>query len=76
MLREFGCDYVIIGHSERRHIFHESDAMIARKLAPVFRQGMRVILCVGETLDERQAKTTAMVIAPPAPDRIEGIDES
>jgi len=62
MLRELDCAYVIVGHSERRHIFHESDAMIARKLAPVMRQGMRVILCVGETLDERQAKTTATVI--------------
>ena len=62
MLRELGCAYVIVGHSERRHIFHESDAMIARKLAPVLSQGMRAILCVGETLDERQAKTTAMVI--------------
>ncbi len=62
MLSELGCAYVIVGHSERRQIFHESDAMIARKLAPVLSQGIRVILCVGETLDERQAKKTAVVI--------------
>jgi triosephosphate isomerase (TIM) len=62
MVRELGCDYVIVGHSERRHIFHESDAMIARKLIPIISQGMRAILCVGETLDERQTRKTASVI--------------
>jgi triosephosphate isomerase len=62
MLREFGCAYVIVGHSERRHLFHESDAMIARKLKSLSSQGMRAILCVGETLDERQAKKTTRVI--------------
>ena len=62
MVRELGCTFVIVGHSERRHVFQESDDMIARKLAPVLRQGMRAILCVGETLDQRQAKKTATVI--------------
>lgn len=62
MVRELGCDYVIVGHSERRHLFHESDEMIARKLAPIMSQGMRAILCVGETLDERQSSKTAAVI--------------
>ena len=62
MVRELGCDYVIVGHSERRHILHESDEMIARKLAPIMSHGMRAILCVGETLDQRQSGKTAAVI--------------
>jgi triosephosphate isomerase (TIM) len=62
MVRDLGCNYVIVGHSERRHIFHESDEMISRKLAPILSHGMRAILCVGETLDERQSgKTTAVI---------------
>ena len=62
MISELGCDYVILGHSERRHIFHEPDDMIARKIGPAVAHGMRAILCVGETLAERQAKQTAKVI--------------
>jgi len=63
MLAETGCVFVILGHSERRHVFHESDEMIARKIAPVTARGMRAILCVGETLDERRGKLTSRVIA-------------
>ena len=62
MLREIGCDMVILGHSERRHIFHESDADIARKVAAALRHRLRVILCVGETLAERRLGRTAKVI--------------
>jgi triosephosphate isomerase len=46
-------DYVIIGHSERRQNFHETDAIVADKLAAVIRSGLKPILCVGENLDER-----------------------
>jgi triosephosphate isomerase len=62
MIREFGCQFVIIGHSERRHIFGESDEMIARKLAAVVARDLRAILCVGETLDERRRKLTTRII--------------
>jgi triosephosphate isomerase len=62
MLRDIGCDMVILGHSERRHIFLESDADIGQKVAAALRNGLRVILCVGETLGERRAGRTAEVI--------------
>ncbi len=62
MLHEIGCYYVILGHSERRHIFHESNEMIAGKIAPVLAHGMRAILCVGETLSERRRKKTNDVV--------------
>ncbi|HLS88985.1 MAG TPA: triose-phosphate isomerase [Sphingobacteriaceae bacterium] len=62
MLRALGCRYVIIGHSERRHIFGEDDEMVARKLKAVYDGGLVPILCVGETLAEREAGRTEEVI--------------
>jgi triosephosphate isomerase len=62
MLKELDCEFVILGHSERRHIFHESNDVIARKMMPVIAQGMRPILCVGETLEERQSQQTFEII--------------
>jgi triosephosphate isomerase len=62
MLRDVGCDFVILGHSERRHIFHESDETIAQKTVEALRNGLRPILCVGETLEERSGGRTAGVI--------------
>jgi triosephosphate isomerase len=62
MLAEFGCRYVIVGHSERRQLYRESDAQVAAKFAAVRGAGMTPILCVGETLEERdQGKTEAVV---------------
>ena len=54
MLKDVGCEYAIIGHSERRHIMNETDEMVNRKLASALRGGLKPILCVGETLDERE----------------------
>jgi triosephosphate isomerase len=62
MLADVGCRYVILGHSERRALFGESDALIARKLAAVQAAGLRPILCVGESLAEREANRTFEVV--------------
>jgi triosephosphate isomerase len=63
MLVDTGCEFVILGHSERRHIFHESDAMVAQKLDAALRHRLRPILCVGETLQERRRNQTRRVIS-------------
>lgn len=63
MLRELGCSHVIIGHSERRALFGESDADVVRKVSSVVQTDLVPILCVGETLAERDAGTTHEVIA-------------
>jgi triosephosphate isomerase len=61
MLTEAGCRYVIIGHSERRQLFHETDAMVAKKTKAALAAGMTPIVCVGETLAEREAGNTERV---------------
>jgi triosephosphate isomerase (TIM) len=75
MLREVGCSSVIVGHSERRHIFCEGDDTIAQKVAAVIRHGMRPILCVGETIDERKGDQTSAVIARQLDSALKGIAE-
>lgn len=62
MLRDVGCRYVILGHSERRHIYREDDALVARKFLIVLQQKMLPILCVGETLEERERGDTEPVV--------------
>jgi triosephosphate isomerase len=62
MLRESGCDYVIIGHSERRQLFGESDEQVHQKTLSTVSCGLKVILCVGETLQERESGETLAVI--------------
>jgi triosephosphate isomerase (TIM) len=63
MLAEFGCCHVIVGHSERRALHGESDAVVAQKAAAALRHGLVPILCVGETLAEREAGQTEAVVA-------------
>jgi len=62
MLSDVGCEYVIVGHSERRSLYGESSAQVAAKFQAVQAAGMTPILCVGETLEEREAGTTEKVI--------------
>lgn len=62
MLKDVGCRYVIIGHSERRHIFGETDDMINRKVKKALSSGLHVILCIGELLEEREAGKTESVV--------------
>jgi len=63
MLRDFGCSYVIVGHSERRSLYDESDQQVAAKLVAAQAAGLVPILCVGESLDEREAGVTEQVVA-------------
>ncbi len=62
MLREFGCRYVIVGHSERRSIFGESNAVVAAKFAVALQEGLTPIVCVGETLQERETGAMEQVV--------------
>ena len=62
MLLDLGCKYVILGHSERRHKLGESDAFINQKVGFALAAGLDVILCVGETLEQREANQTAAVL--------------
>jgi triosephosphate isomerase len=62
MLRFIGCEYVILGHSERRTYFNESDEIINRKVKKALASDLKPIICVGETLDERERGLTEVVV--------------
>jgi triosephosphate isomerase len=62
MLREAGAEYVIIGHSERRRLFHETDETVNRKLIAALGATLTAIVCIGETLDEREGNQTLAVL--------------
>lgn len=62
MLKEFGCHYAIVGHSERRAIYGEKDSETAQKFAAARKNGLKPILCVGETLQEREQGITEAVV--------------
>jgi triosephosphate isomerase len=62
MLKSVGCEYVILGHSERRHIFGESNEMINKKIKKALSAGLKPIFCVGELLEERENGTTNDVV--------------
>lgn len=62
MLQDVGCRYVIIGHSERRHVMGETDEIINKKVKAAIAGGLQVVLCVGELLSEREAGQTESVL--------------
>ncbi|WP_022964564.1 triose-phosphate isomerase [Halopseudomonas pelagia] len=61
-LRDAGCEYVLVGHSERRSLFDESDEVVRKKFAAALACGLRPVLCVGETREQRDAGLTAEVV--------------
>ncbi len=63
MLKEAGCEYAIIGHSERRALYSESDELVAKRFAAARRNGLKPIFCIGETLEERESGVTNEVCA-------------
>ncbi len=75
MLRDLGCSYVIIGHSERRQFFAETDEAAARKVAAAFGHGVVPILCVGERLEEREAGQSDAVVTRQTDAGARGLDE-
>ncbi|MGA2265538.1 MAG: triose-phosphate isomerase [Phycisphaerae bacterium] len=74
MLKDVGCRYVILGHSERRHVIGETDETINRKVLKALADGLEVIFCVGELLEERKAARTADVVSRQVKIGMEGVD--
>ncbi|HEV2613781.1 MAG TPA: triose-phosphate isomerase [Gammaproteobacteria bacterium] len=62
MLTDIGCKYVLIGHSERRHVMGETDEMIGHKVIKAFQAGLKPVLCVGETQEEHLAHRTEQIV--------------
>ena len=76
MLKDIGCDYVILGHSERRQYFNESDQFINSKVKKVLESGLKPIICVGEKLEEREKNITTDIITTQIKGCLEGLSES
>lgn len=75
MLKDVGCTYVIVGHSERRQYFKEGDNVINKKVRAVISAGLRPILCIGETLKERQEGKTMAVVRRQLEGALRGVEE-
>ena len=75
MLKSIGVEYVILGHSERRQYFGETDNIVNQKVKAAFRDGLKPIVCVGETLEEREAKKTYDIITDQTEKALEGLSE-
>lgn len=73
MLKSVGCEYVILGHSERRVIFNESDALINKKIKTALSKGLKPIFCIGELLEQRESDKTMEVVSSQVEKGLEGI---
>ncbi len=73
MLRDVGAELTLVGHSERRHVFGEADELVSRKLQRGLAEGLEVVLCVGETIEERQAGRTEEVVLRQLQAGLEGV---
>jgi triosephosphate isomerase len=62
MLKDLGCDMAIVGHSERRHVFGETDRMINKRISGALKFGLIPVFCIGETLEQREASQTMVVL--------------
>lgn len=76
MLKSVGCEYVILGHSERRTIFGENDEVINKKIKKAISAGLKPIFCVGETLEERENGSTEKVVEKQIRDGLADLSES
>ncbi|MCD4830666.1 MAG: triose-phosphate isomerase [Anaerohalosphaeraceae bacterium] len=74
MLKDVGCEYVLVGHSERRHVIGETDELINRKVKAAIAAGLKVIFCVGELLAQREAEQTDEVVKQQIEKGLVGID--
>ena len=75
-LADTGCSYAIVGHSERRTLFAETDEQVARKATALLEAGLSAIVCVGETLDEHETGRTAAVVGSQLEGSLAGLPES
>ncbi len=76
MLKSVGCEYVILGHSERRTIFGENDELINKKIKKALDSGLKPIFCIGETLEERESGITFDVVKRQVVNGLAGISEA
>ncbi len=76
MLRDAGCAWTIIGHSERRQIFNESDALLNKKLHFALASGLKVMFCIGETLEERESGAMNDVLRRQVIEGLKGLDDT
>ncbi len=76
MLQDLGLDFVILGHSERRHLFGETSALVARKVQAALAYGLTPVVCVGETLEEREAGQAFQVVESQLRASLQGLEAS